>query len=209
MDEKWSFVGKKQARCDPRDRGEALFGAGIRFEMAAEALEAGRAKEAAASLRKLVKENPRFIPAHVALGEALRAQGLAAEGVEAWFQGFETTGSPIFLTVLEDHFLSQEQPLAAIEALKRCVARARKVILMGRSSAETPVWEIMSAPVTTVTPADTINTCMMLMTDRKIRHLPVVDGTKVIGVLSIGDLVKQVIAEQEREIAQLQQYIAS
>jgi lipopolysaccharide biosynthesis regulator YciM len=94
--------------------------------MAVEALEAGKAKEAASTLRKLVKENPRFIPAHVALGEALRAQGLAAEGVEAWFQGFETTGSPIFLTVLEDHFLAQEQPLAAIEALKRCVARARK-----------------------------------------------------------------------------------
>jgi len=111
---------------DPRDSGEAGFGAGIRFEMAAEMLEAGKAKEAASALRKLVKENPRFIPAHVALGEALRAQGLAAEGVEAWFQGFETTGSPIFLTVLEDHFLSQEQPLAAIEALKRCVARARK-----------------------------------------------------------------------------------
>jgi CBS domain-containing protein len=86
---------------------------------------------------------------------------------------------------------------------------ARKVILMGRSSAETPVWEIMSAPVTTVAPNDTINTCMMLMTERKIRHLPVVDGGRVVGVLSIGDLVKQVIAEQEREIAQLQQYIAS
>jgi lipopolysaccharide biosynthesis regulator YciM len=111
---------------DPRDSGEAGFGAGIRFEMAAEMLAAGKAKEAASALRKLVKENPRFIPAHVALGEALRAQGLAAEGVEAWYQGFETTGSPIFLTVLEDHFLSQEQPLAAIEALKRCVARARK-----------------------------------------------------------------------------------
>lgn len=86
---------------------------------------------------------------------------------------------------------------------------ARKVILMGRSSAETPVWEIMSAPVTTVAPNDTINTCMMLMTERKIRHLPVVEGGKVIGVLSIGDLVKQVIADQEHEIAQLQQYIAS
>ena len=119
-------VEKRANLRDPRDGAEAAFGAGIRFEMAAEALEAGKAKEAAAALRKLVKENPRFIPAHVALGEALRAQGLTAEGVEAWFQGFETTGSPIFLTVLEDHFLSQEQPLAAIEALKRCVSRARK-----------------------------------------------------------------------------------
>jgi len=62
----------------------------------------------------------------VRLGDALRAQGLPNEAVDAWHQGFETTGSPIFLTFLEEHFLAQEQPLAAIEALKRCVARARK-----------------------------------------------------------------------------------
>lgn len=86
---------------------------------------------------------------------------------------------------------------------------ARKVILRGRSSAETPVWEIMSAPVTTVSPDDSVNTCMMLMTERRIRHLPVVQGGEVIGVLSIGDLVKQVIEEQQHEIAQLQRYIAS
>ena len=86
---------------------------------------------------------------------------------------------------------------------------ARKVVLKGRSSAETAVWEIMSSPVTTVTPEDSINTCMMIMTERKIRHLPVVAGGRVVGVLSIGDLVKQVIEEQQREIAQLQQYIAS
>ena len=62
---------------------------------------------------------------------------------------------------------------------------ARKVILLGRSSAETPVWEIMSSPVTTVRPSDTINTCMLLMTERKIRHLPVVEEGRVVGVLSI------------------------
>ena len=86
---------------------------------------------------------------------------------------------------------------------------ARKVILRGRSSAETAVWEIMSSPVTTVSPGDSVATCMMVMTERKIRHLPVLDGGKVIGVLSIGDLVKSVIEEQQQEIAQLQQYIAS
>ncbi|HVF35100.1 MAG TPA: CBS domain-containing protein [Candidatus Saccharimonadia bacterium] len=86
---------------------------------------------------------------------------------------------------------------------------ARKVILRGRSSAETPVWEIMSAPVTTVTPDDSVNTCMMLMTERRIRHLPVVQGGEVVGVLSIGDLVRQVIDEQQHEIAELQRYIAS
>ncbi len=86
---------------------------------------------------------------------------------------------------------------------------ARKVILRGRSSAETQVWEIMSTPVTTIAPEDSVNTCMMLMTEKRIRHLPVVSGGEVVGVLSIGDLVKSVIESQQQEIAQLQRYIAS
>lgn len=85
---------------------------------------------------------------------------------------------------------------------------ARKVILKGRSSAETPVWQIMSSPVVTVTPDTSVPTCMMLMTERRIRHLPVVQDGRVVGVLSIGDLVRAVIEEQEREIAALQRYIA-
>jgi CBS domain-containing protein len=86
---------------------------------------------------------------------------------------------------------------------------ARKVILKGRSSSDTLVREIMSSPVKTVRPDDTVNTCMMVMTEKHIRHLPVVESGKVIGVLSIGDLVKQVIEEQQQEIEQLQKYIAS
>jgi CBS domain-containing protein len=86
---------------------------------------------------------------------------------------------------------------------------ARKVVLKGRTSADTPVAEIMSTTVVTVTPDDTVDTCMMLMTERKIRHLPVVDAGHVVGVLSIGDLVKSVIDAQQREIAELQRYIAS
>ena len=86
---------------------------------------------------------------------------------------------------------------------------ARKVILQGRSSADTPVAQIMSSPVLTVGPTDTVQTCMALMTERKIRHLPVVEGGQVLGLISIGDLVKAVIEDQRQEIAQLQQYIAS
>jgi CBS domain-containing protein len=86
---------------------------------------------------------------------------------------------------------------------------ARKVILKGRASGETAAWEIMSSPVVTVGPNDTVHTCMRLMTERRIRHLPVVEEGQVTGVLSIGDLVKAVIEEQQQEIAQLQQYITA
>ena len=86
---------------------------------------------------------------------------------------------------------------------------ARKVILQGRSSADTPVGQIMSSPVVTVLPTDTAQTCMQVMTARKIRHLPVLEDGRVLGLVSIGDLVKAVIEDQQQEIAQLQQYIAS
>jgi CBS domain-containing protein len=85
---------------------------------------------------------------------------------------------------------------------------ARKVILMGRSSAQTPVSEIMSAPVVTVVPGDSVNHCMKLMTDKRMRHLPVVENGKVIGMLSIGDLVKAVIDDQAEQLEHLQRYIA-
>jgi len=84
---------------------------------------------------------------------------------------------------------------------------ARKVILLGRSSSETPVWQIMSAPVLTVAPDDTSAHCMQLMTENRVRHLPVVEQGRVIGVLSIGDLVRAVLLEQQRTIEELEQYI--
>ena len=85
---------------------------------------------------------------------------------------------------------------------------ARKIILQNRSSAETPVRDIMSSPVITVRLEDSTDACMRICTDRRVRHLPVVDGGKVVGVLSIGDLVKAVINAQTQEIEQLQRYIA-
>jgi CBS domain-containing protein len=84
---------------------------------------------------------------------------------------------------------------------------ARKVILHGRSSAETPVWQIMSSPVVTVSPDQTVQDCMHLMTERRIRHLPVVDKGKVVAMISIGDLVKSVIEYQQHTIEQLESYI--
>ena len=86
---------------------------------------------------------------------------------------------------------------------------ARKVILMGRSSADTPVRDIMSAPVITVQPEATVQTCMQIMTERRVRHLPVVDSGRVVGMVSIGDLVKAVMAEQQQKIEQLEYHIHS
>jgi CBS domain-containing protein len=86
---------------------------------------------------------------------------------------------------------------------------ARKVVLQGRSSKDTPVRDIMTAQVITVVPQDSADHCMQLVTDSRIRHLPVLEGGQVVGVVSIGDLVKAVIADQRQELDHLQRYIAS
>jgi len=84
---------------------------------------------------------------------------------------------------------------------------ARKIILMGRSSKETRVRDVMTSPVMYVRPDQTNEECMALMTDNRVRHLPVVDQGKLIGLISIGDLVKDIISEQKFIIEQLEHYI--
>lgn len=86
---------------------------------------------------------------------------------------------------------------------------ARKVILHGKSSKEIPVSEIMTRRVLCVGPEYTVDHCMALMTDKRVRHLPVLDHKRVVGVISIGDVVKEVISEQQSVIEQLEQYIHS
>jgi len=85
---------------------------------------------------------------------------------------------------------------------------ARKVALMARSSRDTPVRDIMTAPVMTVRPDQTSEECMALMTQNRLRHLPAVDGGRIVGVISIGDLVKDIISEQKEIIQQLEHYVA-
>jgi len=85
---------------------------------------------------------------------------------------------------------------------------ARKVIVKGRASDSTPVADIMTANVFTTTASETVNDCMALMTEHKIRHLPVVEDNTVIGMISIGDLVEAIISDQQEEIEQLEHYIS-
>ncbi|TLY70639.1 MAG: CBS domain-containing protein [Gammaproteobacteria bacterium] len=119
--------------------------------------------------------------------------------------------------VLEAIRLMAEHHIGALlvmkgEALAGIVSErdyARKVILRGRSSSDTPVRDIMTSQVLTVSPDTSVQQCMQLVTDKRVRHLPVVEAGRVVGMVSIGDLVKAVIAEQQQQIEQLESYIHS
>jgi CBS domain-containing protein len=136
-------------------------------------------------------------------------------------QLLETKGNLIFSVAPEDSVLHAIEIMATRHvgallvmdhgALLGIISErdyARKVILKKRSSHDTLVRDIMTSPAVTVQPEATVHRCMQLMTEGRFRHLPVMRGNLVVGVLSIGDLVKAVIEEQSHQIEQLERYIA-
>jgi CBS domain-containing protein len=137
-------------------------------------------------------------------------QLIEAKGAEVWSVAPESS-------VIEALRLMAEKGIGAVMVTEhdRLVGvfserdYARKVILAGRSSSDTRVEEIMTREVVCAGPAHTVQECMALMTDKRIRHLPVLDGDRLLGMISIGDLVKETIAEQQFIIEQLERYISS
>ena len=135
-------------------------------------------------------------------------QCLARKGDDIWYAGPETT-------VFEALQLMAEKDIGALLVLESGQLAgifserdyARKVILHGKSSRKTIVREIMTPQVIFVRPEQTIEACMAIMTEQRIRHLPVIEDDRVIGVISIGDVVKEIISEQEFVIEQLTNYI--
>jgi CBS domain-containing protein len=119
-------------------------------------------------------------------------------------------------TVLDAVKLMAEKSIGALvvlngEKLAGMVSErdyARKVILMGRASDDTPVSAIMRTEPAVASSSSTVKECMSMVTEGRVRHLPVVDDGKVVGIISIGDLVKAIIADQQAEIEQLGQYIS-
>ncbi len=135
--------------------------------------------------------------------DLLNSKGYAIWAVSPHHTVFEA------LQVMAEHNIGAVVVLEGEELLGILSERdyARKVILHGKTSRTTPVHEIMTPRVITVRPEQTIEECMALMTEHHIRHLPVMDKGKLIGVISIGDVVKAIISEQEFVIGQLETYI--
>jgi CBS domain-containing protein len=135
---------------------------------------------------------------------------LALKGKDVWSIGPD---APVLeaIRVMADRHVGALPVLKGTELVGIVSERdyARKVILMGRSSADTPVRDIMTYPVTTISPDEVVHNCMEIMTQKRIRHLPVVDKGTVVGMISIGDLVKAMLEEQQQTIDQLERYIAS
>ena len=134
---------------------------------------------------------------------------LALKGKDVWSIGPE---APVLdaIQLMADKHIGALPVMRGAELLGIVSERdyARKVILKGRSSADTPVRDIMSTPVRTVSPDEGVQRCMEIMTEYRIRHLPIVEKQRVVGMISIGDLVKAVIEEQQQTITELERYIA-
>ena len=127
----WEIQGLIEAQTEKtpyKMEAERRFNAGIRYQIALEKARDNR-REGANLMRKIVRSNPEFVPGHVKLGSVLIEMGQAGAGVEAWARGFEATGSPVFLTCMEDHFLANSEPESAIEALRTAVTRSRSDFL--------------------------------------------------------------------------------
>ena len=136
------------------------------------------------------------------------SQLLQAKGAEVWSVAPDTSVYDALVLMADKNIGA----LVVLEAgkLKGIISErdyARKVVLHGKASRDTPVREIMTAAVVTIRPDQTIQHCMALMTDKHIRHLPVIDGERVAGIVSIGDVVKSIISEQRFLIEQLEGYI--
>lgn len=134
---------------------------------------------------------------------------LARKGTEVWSVDVEEPVLEAIQMMADKHIgalpVTRNGELAGVISERDY---ARKVILLGRSSAETPVWQIMSSPVITVSPNEDVRQCMQLMTEQRIRHLPVVAEGRMVGMISIGDLVRAVIEEQDQTIEHLERFIA-
>ena len=135
-------------------------------------------------------------------------QILSEKGYEVWSTSPNTT---VFdaLKFMSDKSIGALVVLENLEVVGVFSERdyARKVTLKGKSSKNLPVKEIMTRRVVCVKPENTTEECMALMTDKHIRHLPVVDGDELVGIISIGDVVKAIISQQELVIEQLENYI--
>ena len=136
-------------------------------------------------------------------------QVLQSKGHDIWSIGPE-------LSVYDAIAMMAQQEVGALvvldgETLVGVVSErdyARKVVLQGRSSRDTKIKDIMTTRVAFARPDQSVEECMAMMTDKRIRHLPIMDGDKLLGVISIGDLVKSIIEEQQHVIEQLEQYIS-
>ena len=135
---------------------------------------------------------------------------LAAKGRDVWSVAPEDSVLDVIKLMAEKH-IGALPVMKAGELLGIVSERdyARKVVLRGRTVEQTRTREIMSAPVRTVTAEDTVQQCMEIMTQYRIRHLPVIEKGAVVGIVSIGDIIKALMEEQQNTIAELERYIAS